>query len=162
MRSKSVVLAVIIGVIAIGAIIVVADRREAAATSNQLSGTTIDGEAFELSSAKGKPAVVNFFAEWCPPCNMEARELVAFSEAHPEAAVIGVGWDDDQPDIEAFVKKYGIRYPVVMDESRQIGDAWGVTAIPTTFFLDAQGVVQDTIVGAASRELFEASLQKAM
>ena len=120
------------------------------------------GETFDLATTRGRPTVVNFFASWCPPCNSEAPDLVAFAAAHPEASFVGVAVNDERADTEAFVDKYGIAYPVVYDPEGGTGNDWGVSGIPTTFFLDAQGTIKDTIVGAASREQFEASLQKAL
>jgi DsbE subfamily thiol:disulfide oxidoreductase len=130
-------------------------------TAQPLAGTTLNGVAFDLASYRGKPVVVNFFASWCPPCNSEAPDLAAFARAHPEVGFVGVDVNDKQADAQGFVNKYGLPYPVVYDPNGAVGGVWKVDAIPTTFFLDAQGVVQARIVGAADRATFEADLQKA-
>jgi cytochrome c biogenesis protein CcmG, thiol:disulfide interchange protein DsbE len=161
MRSRSVAIAVVIGVIAVAAVIVAADRRQTASQRRTLSGATLQGASFDLASARGKPVVVNFFASWCGPCNSEAPDLAAFSKAHPEVDFVGVAVNDQREATQAFVNKYGLDYAIVLDESGTIGNAWGVSGIPTTFVLDRQGALKDTIVGAASRDSFEAALQKA-
>ncbi len=161
---RQIALAVAIGVVAVAAIVVYAQTRAADGASGggrTLVGTTLDGASFDLAATRGRPTVVNFFASWCPPCNAEAPDLVAFSAAHPEAVVVGVAVNDQRADTQAFVEKYGVAYPVVYDPQGSLGDDWGVSGIPTTFFLDAQGAIVDTIVGAAGLERFEAGLQKA-
>jgi cytochrome c biogenesis protein CcmG, thiol:disulfide interchange protein DsbE len=127
-----------------------------------LSGETLAGESFDLSQTRGKPTVVNFFASWCPPCNSEAPDLVAFAKAHPEVAVVGVALNDARADTEAFVARYGIEFPVVFDAEGGLGGAWGVEGIPTTVFLDAQGEERERIVGGASQEQFEEKLEAAL
>jgi thiol-disulfide isomerase/thioredoxin len=124
-----------------------------------LSGSTLDGGTFDLATAKGKPTVVNFFASWCGPCNQEAPEVVAFAKAHPDVQMVGVATNDKPFDSETFVKKYGIAYPVVMDLDGAMGNVWGVTGIPTTFFIDKNGDVQDSIIGASTQAQFEDKLK---
>ena len=124
-----------------------------------LSGSTLTGGTFDLAAVKGKPTVVNFFASWCGPCNQEAPEVVAFAKAHPDVQVVGVATNDKPFDTQAFVNKYGLAYPVVMDLNGSIGNAWGVSGIPTTFFIDKNGNVQDSIVGASTQAMFEDRLK---
>ena len=128
-------------------------------SAQPLAGSTLDGGTFDLAAARGRPAVVNFFASWCGPCNQEAPEVVAFAKAHPEVQMVGVATNDKPFDTQGFVGKYGIAYPVVMDLDGSIGSAWGVTGIPTTFFIDKDGNVQDSIVGASTQAQFEAKLE---
>ena len=123
-----------------------------------LTGSTLNGGTFDLATTKGKPTVVNFFASWCGPCNQEAPELVAFAKAHPDVQVVGVATNDKPFDSQSFVNKYGLTYPVVMDLDGSIGNAWGVTGIPATFFIDKNGSVQAAIVGASTQAQFEAKL----
>jgi cytochrome c biogenesis protein CcmG/thiol:disulfide interchange protein DsbE len=167
--KRIVLIAVAVAVVVAGIVVYAQTRDDGAGGgggggegSQTLAGTTLAGETFDLATTRGRPTVVNFFASWCPPCNSEAPDLVAFAAAHPEASFVGVAVNDERADTEAFVDKYGIAYPVVYDAEGSTGNDWGVTGIPTTFFLDAQGTIKDTIVGAASREHLEASLQQAL
>jgi cytochrome c biogenesis protein CcmG, thiol:disulfide interchange protein DsbE len=123
-----------------------------------LKGSTLDGGTFDLAAVTGKPTVVNFFASWCGPCNQEAPEVVAFARAHPDVRVVGVDTNDKSLDGRSFAEKYGITYPVVQDSNGAMAGDWGVTGIPTTFFIDRSGKVQTSIVGASTQAQFEENL----
>jgi len=127
-----------------------------------LTGTTLTGATYDLAAHSGKPVVINFFASWCPPCNMEAPDLVAFAKAHPDVQFVGVDVNDKQADATAFVARYRLPYPVVYDPGGAVGGLWKVDAIPATFFIDAGGVVRDHVVGAADRATFESKLKSAL
>ena len=152
-------------IIAVAALIIVAAwafsySRDRASTPAQLSATTTKGEAFSLVAERGKPVVINFFGSWCGPCNMEAPDLATFAAAHAEATFVGVA-NDEQADADAFMTKYTLAYPVIADPSGIILSAWGVKGVPTTVFIDRTGVEKARLVGASTREQFEAALQKA-
>ena len=132
-----------------------------ATPSPPLAGTTLQGEPFDLSRTLGRPTVVNFFASWCPSCAEEAADLAAFAAAHPEIDVVGVTVNDTRADARRFAMRHGLSYPVVLDQSGVVADAWGVSGIPATFFLDAQGRTVTSIVGAATRDRFEEALDAA-
>jgi thiol-disulfide isomerase/thioredoxin len=162
-----IVIAAALGAVAVIAVIAFAARSDEGASSGgevvALSGETIDGSAFDLADTRGKPTVVNFFASWCPPCNEEMPDLVAFAAANPGVNFIGVASRDDGIDeAKDFVSRYGVTYPVVWDPAGAIAQGWGVTGIPTTFFLDPGGVVRATIVGPAAMDRFEEELEAAM
>ena len=76
-----------------------------------LQGKTLDGETFDLTSLRGKPVVVNFWASWCGPCNKEAPELVRFA-AQNRAHVVGVNIDDKGGNARSFARKYGLDFPL--------------------------------------------------
>jgi len=126
----------------------------------RLTGTTLSGASFDLASYRGRPVVINFFAQWCPACNEEAPDLAAFARAHPEVAFVGVDVNDKVAGGRAFVRKYGISFAVVSDPKGAIASSYGVVGIPTTFFVDRNGVERALTVGASTREGFEEKLKK--
>ena len=115
---------------------------------------------FSVADYAGKPLVVNYFGSWCGPCNAEAPDLATFSKAKEgEAAFVGIAVNDKQSDVVDFMSKYGLTYPVVLDDN-SLGAKDGITGVPTTIFYDAGGQEVDRIVGAASLERFTTSFAK--
>lgn len=115
---------------------------------------------FAVADYAGKPLVVNYFGSWCGPCNAEAPELSTFSKAQRgNAAFVGVAVNDQESDVVDFMSKYGLSYPVVLDDN-SLSAKEGITGVPTTIFYDASGKEVDRIVGAASLEQFNTSYAK--
>lgn len=156
----------LVTIIVVAAAIVVAawgysTVRDKASTPKDLSATTTGGAAFTLAAERGKPVVINFFGSWCGPCNMEAPDLSAFAHAHADVVFVGIA--DDQPaDADAFMSKYALGYPVIADPGGAILGSWGVRGVPTTVFLDGGGVEKARLVGASTKDQFQAALQKAL
>jgi len=115
---------------------------------------------FSVADYAGKPLVVNYFGSWCGPCNAEAPELSTFSKAQSgKAAFVGVAVDDKQSDVVDFMSKFGLTYPVVLDDN-SLSAKDGITGVPTTIFYNASGQEVDRIVGAASLDQFTTSFAK--
>jgi thiol-disulfide isomerase/thioredoxin len=134
--------------------------RDAHGTPLDLAGTTLADRHFDLRTLRGRRVVINFFAQWCPPCNAEAPDLAAFARAHPDVAFVGVDVHDKVAAGRSFVREYGLSYPVVSDPTGAIAAAWGVTGIPTTFFVDGGGLERAVSVGATTRQTFEEKLKE--
>jgi thiol-disulfide isomerase/thioredoxin len=138
----------------------------AACGGSSSSGTSADVEFipagdFKVADYAGKPLVINYFGSWCGPCNLEAPALAAFAEAHPEAQFIGIAVEDQQGDVVDFMNKYGLTYPVVLDDGWDIAGEDGVSGVPTTVFYDSAGKEVDRIVGASTQAQFNLSYTKA-
>jgi thiol-disulfide isomerase/thioredoxin len=115
---------------------------------------------FSVADYAGKPLVVNYFGSWCGPCNAEAPDLSTFSKAQSgTAAFVGVAVNDQQSDVVEFMSKYGLSYPVVLDDN-SLGARDGINGVPTTIFYNASGKEVDRIVGAASLDRFTTSFAK--
>ena len=115
---------------------------------------------FSVAAYVGKPLVVNYFGSWCGPCNAEAPSLSAFSRAESgKAAFVGIAVNDRQGDVVEFMSKYGLTYPVVMDDD-SLSAKDGITGVPTTIFYNASGGEVDRIVGAASLDQFSTSFAR--
>jgi len=116
-----------------------------------------EGKRVALSDYRGQPVVVNFFANWCAPCREEMPTLEATYQTHREEGlvILGIGTQDDQQPLSELVTSLGITFPVVWDESDEMSDAYRVRAMPTTFFVNREGIIEQTIIGALTEEQLE-------
>jgi thiol-disulfide isomerase/thioredoxin len=115
-----------------------------------------DGNEVHLSDYIGKPIVLNFWAHWCGPCQQEMPEFnakweelggeVTFLMVHEGAAV------DDGKD---KVTEGGYTFPVVFDTDSSAGARYGITAFPTTFFIDKEGNLRGYYMGIMSAEMLQ-------
>jgi peroxiredoxin/Tfp pilus assembly protein PilF len=119
----------------------------------------LTGKTYTLADFKGTYLVLNIWATWCPPCQAEIPDLIAFAQAHPEAAVVGVSVDEPNANLAAFMSDYGITYLVLRDDGTvgpaYLGEHGG---IPQTYFIDREGIVRGHIYGSTDRENFERRL----
>lgn len=98
-------------------------------------------EHISLAGFRGQVVVINFFASWCGPCELEAADLQRTWErvqGH-DVMFLGVAIQDRYQDAQAFLAKHKITYPAVFDEGGDVMQAFRITGIPTTVFVDPQG-----------------------
>lgn len=137
-----------------GSIVLVPEQERVAAPD--LEGLTLDGEAFRLADHLGDVVVLNVWASWCAPCRAEAPELAALDRELAPSGVQFVGLDTRDSDVSAraFVEKFGIEYPNVVDRDGQLqllfSDTLPPQAIPSTLVIDRQGRVAGRVLGKAS------------
>lgn len=103
---------------------------------------TIDGAQFDGKSLAGKPAVLWFWAPWCPTCQMEAPTIESKAKAFPSVQFVGVAARDDVPAMRTFVDKYTLSFPQLADTDAKVWGHFGVVRQPALAFIDAQGQVE--------------------
>ena len=107
----------------------------------------------------GKPMVVNFWFSTCEPCKREMPALTAAAAAYgTRVNFIGINPNDTEESASAFIEKYGIKYANYLDDGDQLSEA-GVTTMPTTFFIDANGYIVKTHTGELTLEDIDNLLQ---
>ena len=121
-----------------------------------------NGEDFHLSDYKGRVVLINFFASWCLPCREEMPVLEKIvREYEPKGVVfLGVAIDDTEAKVKDFVARYNVTFPVGLDTTATIQKSFGLYGIPTTYFIDKQGVINYSHSGTVTEELLQHELNK--
>ncbi len=102
----------------------------------------LSGSEVSLSDYRDKPVILNFGASWCPDCRVEAPHLVAFARSHPEAVVLMVDGKEDRATVQTYADEFDMGYPIALDLDGMVFNTYHIWAIPTTYFIDRQGVIQ--------------------
>jgi cytochrome c biogenesis protein CcmG/thiol:disulfide interchange protein DsbE len=120
----------------------------------------VDGNEIALSSLTGKPVIINFWATWCPPCRLEMPELQEAFEAYQDQGlvVLVVNQQEQAEDVRAFFDEMGFTYTPLMDSKGEVGRAYGVVGLPSTFFVDRSGTISAVHRGIISREQIDSYL----
>jgi thiol-disulfide isomerase/thioredoxin len=120
----------------------------------------LTGPAISLSQFSGKPVLINFWASWCPPCRSELPALqAAFEQYGHQIGFIAVDVKESPETVAAFVQEMGLTFPVALDTAGQVSnELYQVRGIPTTIFVDAQGVVSARHVGPLDSAAIEGYL----
>ena len=110
-----------------------------------------------LASTRGHPVIVNFWASWCGSCRQEFPVLRTLAHDHPEVRVIGITFRDLPSDSRAFARDQHATWTLAQggDDDR-VGRAYGVRAIPQTFFIDRGGVIRARAFGLPSTAALDA------
>lgn len=119
---------------------------------------TLDGETFDLNSHfsdDGRPVFLNLWASWCPPCRSEMPAIQEASLRHPEVLFVGVAVQDKEADSIAFVDDIGATYTIAVDDGT-VADAYPVLALPTSFYIDGNGVIVKRHFGLVTGDLIDA------
>lgn len=110
--------------------------------------TTLTGEEFALSDLRGTPMVLNFWATWCGPCRRELPALQTAAERYDgEVLIVGVDQGEEASVVQPFVEELGLTFPIPMDAEMSVAATYNVKGLPTTFFVDADGVIRHIWAG---------------
>lgn len=125
---------------------------------------SLQGESYSLQEMRGKnPVVLNFWASWCGPCKIEAPELVKlYAQYGKEIEIYAVNLTegDSVQAAAVFAEHYGFAFPVLLDKQGEVGDLYQIKAVPTTYFINNEGFIQDVIIGLASPTVLQSKFQQ--
>ncbi|WNV88182.1 redoxin family protein [Umezawaea sp. Da 62-37] len=130
--------------------------------SEQLRFTarTIDGQDFSGESLVGEPAVLWFWAPWCPSCNREAPTVARIAAQSKGVTWVGVAAQDQLPAMKEFVAKYDMNgFKHIADLDASVWKRFGVSAQPAFAFIDSAGKA-DVIIGSPTEEDILARIAK--
>jgi peroxiredoxin len=120
--------------------------------------TTLDGENISLTDLQGKNVLINYWATWCPPClnELTALENIQSKFEGQDFVVVTINGieQDNLGDVQATVQEYGITYPVLLDENETFWDAYRILFLPTSIYINEQGVIRFIKFGEQSETEF--------
>lgn len=125
----------------------------------------LDGNAHALKDYEGKPLIINFWGTFCPPCR---DEMPALQQQYDKwkgqgLQLIGINLSEDRLTAESFVRSVGVDFPILLDRDKITQTKYGVRQYPTTFFITADGTIQDIVIGGPlSEQQIETHVQKLM
>ncbi len=122
----------------------------------------LEGRTVRLSEYRGRPVVVNFWASWCVPCKTEFPLFKAAHERHAESGleILGVIHDDSLEDARAFAQQQGAAWPMLDDRDDAVWEAFRVQALPTTYYVDRDGIVRAVSFGPPPSGALDEQLEK--
>ncbi|GAC1624580.1 MAG: hypothetical protein NVS4B7_15280 [Ktedonobacteraceae bacterium] len=119
------------------------------------------GSSIDLHTLRGHPVVINFWSESCLPCLSEVpylQQVYAQHEGPGKFALLGVDQADPEEDIAPFGTKYKLTYPLLFDKGGVVNAAYGVVPIPTTYFIDSNGIIRTVFVAQLTSHTMQQGL----
>jgi len=121
-----------------------------------------DGQILRLSSYRGKVVVVNFWATWCPSCRSEMPALQRVAASEPDVVVLEVDLMEPGDKARSFLDSLGLdRLQPVLDSDGATTLRYGVLSLPSTFFIDKDGVIRHLELTPMSEEQMRTGVRKA-
>jgi cytochrome c biogenesis protein CcmG/thiol:disulfide interchange protein DsbE len=117
----------------------------------------LGGEEIGLSDLAGQSVIVNLWASWCPPCRAEMPALEAVYQTYAddglEILAVNMSTQDSLPQAAAFVQDLGLSFPILLDRQGEVARLYQSRALPSTFFIDSQGVIYRVVIGGPISEV---------
>jgi peroxiredoxin len=124
--------------------------------------TTLDGAIVRLSDLRGKPVLINFWASWCGPCRSEMPHIQAAYEAHTGEGLVVLGVDQMESSraVAQFVEEFDLTFPIPIDTDGAVSAIYQARGLPTSFFVDVDGIIRAMFIGPMSSGFIESTLEE--
>ncbi len=113
---------------------------------------SLDGQSVSLSSLRGSPVMINFWASWCGPCRAEMPFIQAVFEdeewTQQGLVILAINIGESSSTAREFMEDNGLTFTVLLDRDQSVAQNYGVRAIPTTLFIDKNGIIKYREIGA--------------
>ncbi len=127
----------------------------------------LNGNTVKLSDYSGKTVVLNFFASWCGPCQVETPHLneTYLDMQNDDVVVVSVNLTfsraGEKESAEDFVNQYEVAFPVLLDEDGSVAEMYRIRSIPTNIFIAPNGIISASFSGALNKEGFVEMIEAA-
>lgn len=124
--------------------------------------TDLEGKKHKLSDYKGQGVFLNFWGTWCPPCEAEMpymnNQYKKYKDQGVQILAVNIGESDLV--VQNFTDKYGLDFPVLIDNKEQVQEAYGVIPLPVTFLIDKEGKLVDELNTGMTEEMIQEQMER--
>lgn len=116
--------------------------------------SSLESGIVSISDYRGTAVMINFWVIWCPPCRAELPLIQSFADLYEdELVVLAVNAGEDRTNVYHFVNEFNYDLIFILDPSNSLAPKYGVRGLPTSVFIDAEGLIQTRHIGLLSEEL---------
>ncbi|ETI91205.1 TlpA family protein disulfide reductase [Clostridium butyricum] len=121
----------------------------------------LDGNEVSLSSLKGKKVFLNFWATWCPPCKAEMPEIEKLYQETKDSdlVILAVDIGENSNTVKPFIDENKYNFKVLLDSDQSVATQYGISSIPTSYFIDTDGNIISTHIGAMTIDQMKAYIK---
>ena len=132
---------------------------EAGAPAPDFALVSISGKQIHLKDLRGQAILLNFWATWCAPCRLEMPAFQSRSEQFPkDLVVLAVNSQDTPADIRTFMDELGLTFNALLDSDEKVHKAYQVRGFPSSYFIDAEGVLRIQHIGVMTEDQLDSYL----
>jgi peroxiredoxin len=117
---------------------------------------SLDGKMVTLSSLRGRPVMLNFWATWCAPCRVEMPFIQGVFEdddwAEQGLVILAVNLGEPPSKVKSFMEDNGLSFTVLLDADQSVARDYNIRGIPTTYFIDKNGIIRDMKIGPFAKK----------
>ena len=106
---------------------------------SEFTGELMDGSAFTISEFAGEPVLFHFWATWCPICELENGTIQSISQDYQVISI--ASWSEGESEVKTYMHKNQLTFPVMLDNSGELAQSFGLKGVPTSFILDPNGEI---------------------
>ena len=126
--------------------------------------TTLDGQTVTLAELRGHPVMLNYWVTWCIPCRDEMPVIEALQKEYADEGLVVLSINGTRQevfaDVENLVSEFALSLPVLLDENENVYNGYRILFMPTSFFIDQRGIIQDIVLGSTDESGFRARLER--
>jgi cytochrome c biogenesis protein CcmG, thiol:disulfide interchange protein DsbE len=117
---------------------------------------TPTGETIKLSDLRGQAVLVNLWATWCPPCRAEMQSIEKVYQEYKDQGftvlAVNMTYQDDPLAVVPFVEEQRLTFPILLDETGEMANAYQLRSLPSSYFIQRDGIISEVVIGGPMSE----------
>ena len=117
---------------------------------------TPNGETIKLSDLRGQAVLVNLWATWCPPCRAEMETIEKVYQEYQDQGftvlAVNMTYQDELLKVTPFVNEHGLTFPILLDETGEMANAYQLKSLPSSYFINREGIINEVVIGGPMAE----------